>query len=51
MAQKDTNERIILASASPRRREILGSMGAKFTVITSDADENADISNPVELTV
>ncbi len=51
MAQMDFKERIILASASPRRREILENMGARFTVITSDADENADISDPVSLTV
>ena len=50
MAQKDLKERIILASASPRRKEILGNMGASFTVITSYADENADISDPIALT-
>ncbi len=43
--------RIVLASASPRRKEILGSMGASFTVISADADESSDISVPEELTV
>lgn len=32
--------RLILASGSPRRREILTNAGVKFTVITSSADEN-----------
>lgn len=41
---------IILASASPRRREILAQMGADFTVITADASEESDITVPSELT-
>ena len=44
-------KRIILASASPRRREILSSMGAEFSVLCADADETCDISDPAELTV
>ena len=44
------NIKIILASASPRRREILAQMGADFTVITADASEDSDITSPVELT-
>ena len=36
-------KRIILASASPRRREILEKFGIRFDIIPSDADEN--ISN------
>ncbi len=32
--------KIILASASPRRREILAGFGLKFDVITADVDEN-----------
>ncbi|MBQ3124536.1 MAG: septum formation inhibitor Maf [Clostridia bacterium] len=32
---------IILASASPRRRELLANMGLSFTVTVSDADESA----------
>ena len=34
-------EKIILASASPRRREILNAVGIEFEVVKSDADENA----------
>ena len=41
---------IILASASPRRREILGQMGASFEVITADASEESDITSPADLT-
>ena len=32
-------EEIILASASPRRKELLSSMGIPFTVVVADADE------------
>lgn len=39
------SQRIILASASPRRREILDLMGIEFEVKPSDADESA-ISAP-----
>ncbi len=41
----------ILASASPRRKEILENLGLSFTVITSDADEQSDIHDPEELTM
>ena len=40
----------ILASASPRRKEILENLGLRFTVITSDADESSDLKDPEELT-
>lgn len=43
------NRRIILGSGSPRRREILGSAGYEFEVITSDADENIGICDPEEM--
>ena len=39
----------ILASKSPRRREILEMLGVKFEVITSEADESSDITNPYQL--
>lgn len=43
---------IILASASPRRRELLEQIGCSFQVITSQADEVADSSLlPEELVV
>lgn len=39
-------KRIILASGSPRRRELLSQIGLEFTVITSEADEHTDIKEP-----
>lgn len=48
--RKKDKYRIILASASPRRREILGSMGARFTVLSADADESSSSVDPVALT-
>lgn len=41
---------IILASASPRRKEILSSLGVNFTVLTADTDESSDITDPRLLT-
>ena len=38
--------KIILASKSPRRKEILSSLGIKFDVIVSDVDENSEITDP-----
>ena len=38
----------ILASASPRRREILATLGVDFTVLVADADESCDIDDPGE---
>ena len=37
---------MILASSSPRRKEILESAGADFRVVTSEADENVDEALP-----
>ncbi|MQC48452.1 MAG: Maf-like protein, partial [Chloroflexi bacterium] len=34
--------RIVLASASPRRRELLAALGLPFDVVPSDADETVD---------
>lgn len=43
---------IILASASPRRRELLKNMGLDFSIIVSDADEDAvDTSVPPDIYV
>lgn len=40
--------RVILASKSPRRKEILENLGIKFEVIVADADERCDIADPCE---
>ena len=37
---------IILASASPRRREILSSLGVDFKIITADTDESSSLTDP-----
>lgn len=42
------NKKIILASSSPRRRELLQQMGLDFEVITADCDENIINSDPYE---
>ena len=39
-------KRIILASASPRRREVLEKIGLRFDIIPSDADENISKEMP-----
>ncbi|MEE0944377.1 MAG: Maf family protein [Clostridia bacterium] len=45
-------EKIILASASPRRSEILKNIGLRFDIVVSDADESSISENcPAELYV
>ena len=39
---------IVLASKSPRRREILDELGLDFEIITEEVDESSDILDPVE---
>ena len=39
---------LILASGSPRRREILTQGGFDFTVLTSETDEKTDAPDPEE---
>lgn len=36
-----TNEQLILASASPRRKELLSMLGIPFTICTSDVEETS----------
>lgn len=37
---KNQRQKIILASGSPRRRELLGAMGYEFAILAPDVDEN-----------
>ena len=41
--------RVILASKSPRRREILTALGVKFEIVSADADESSPITDPEKL--
>lgn len=41
--------RYILASKSPRRKEILLNMGIAFDIVTADTDESSDITDAREL--
>lgn len=41
--------KIILASKSPRRKEILGNLGFEFEIITADTDESSDVTDPESL--
>lgn len=40
---------VILASKSPRRREILSNLGVHFDIVTADTDESSSISDPCDL--
>ena len=46
MYTMNSKRKIILASASPRRKEILSSLGVTFEVLTADTDESCDIDDP-----
>ena len=41
--------RIVLASASPRRKELLEQIGLEFEVLTSDAPEITSETEPAEI--
>lgn len=45
----NTHHRIFLASASPRRKEILSQAGIRFTVFETDVDEKIPYHHPKEL--
>lgn len=44
-------KQIILASASPRRKELLTQIGLEFTVIPSDAEEKAKSTHPADMVI
>ena len=41
--------KVILASKSPRRKEILTMLGVRFEIVSADADESSDITDPALL--
>ena len=41
--------KLILASQSPRRKEILENLGLEFEIVTSDADESSSVTDPYRL--
>ncbi|MBP5159098.1 MAG: septum formation protein Maf [Lachnospiraceae bacterium] len=47
--KKDQSYRVILASGSPRRREILGRIGVAFEIIKSDKEEDMTGTDPREM--
>ncbi len=46
MAVLHPSKKLILASASPRRKELLEKLGVDFTVCVSNADETSEITAP-----
>ena len=40
--------RVILASQSPRRRQLLGQIGLEFEILVPEADEGFDSAQPPE---
>lgn len=46
MAAISSTRRLVLASASPRRRELLAALGAAFTAIATDAEERESPTPP-----
>lgn len=46
-----TDRRLVLASASPRRRELLGLLGIDFDVVPADIDETPLTDEPVDAMV
>lgn len=42
-------EKIVLASSSPRRRELMAQAGFAFEVLVSEADETIETETPVEM--
>lgn len=42
-------EKLILASGSPRRKELLAYMGIPFSIVVSNGEEKADADDPEQI--
>ncbi len=50
MSLSDSNApKLILASGSPRRLDLLQNLGVKFEVVKSDLDESTDKTDPIDI--
>ena len=49
MNNRVTSKKIILASASPRRKELLAQIGMTYTVMPSDAEEKGESGTPEKM--
>ena len=47
--ERGTTKKLILASKSPRRREILENLGVAFEIVTADTDETSEERDPCRL--
>ncbi len=47
MPRKNKQRRVVLASNSPRRKELLDQIGLKFTTIASNISEDIKITSPI----
>ena len=48
MLRANTKFQLVLASQSPRRKELLSHLGIKFEVIVSDINEDREAPNPIQ---
>lgn len=48
MSKEEIKYSLVLASASPRRKELLGHLGIKFEIVSADIDEDISIKDPKE---
>ncbi len=49
MQNNDNTPELILASASPRRQELLKNLGVEFSVLASNIDETTNLRDPAQI--